>query len=69
MNVKLCGSSAGLTHGPDGATYQSLLDVGLMRLLPNMIVIPADADQTEEVVKAQLTMRDRFISDFQGSLQ
>jgi transketolase len=55
MNVKLCGSSAGLTQGPDGATHQSLLDVGLMRLLPNMtVMIPADADQTEDVMKAAI---------------
>ncbi len=53
MNVKLCGSSAGLTQGPDGATHQSVLDVSLMRLLPNMtVLVPADSDQTEAVVRA-----------------
>lgn len=57
LNVKLCGSSAGLTQGPDGATHQSLLDVGLMRLLPNMtVMIPADADQTEAVVRAAVDL-------------
>ncbi|MDP6546240.1 MAG: transketolase C-terminal domain-containing protein [Phycisphaerae bacterium] len=53
LNVKVCGSSAGLTQGPDGATHQSVLDVSLMRTLPNMVVIvPADGPQTEAAVNA-----------------
>jgi len=53
LNVKICGSSGGLTHGPDGATHQAVLDLGLMRLLPNMTVInPADGNQTKDVVQA-----------------
>ncbi len=43
----------GLTQGPDGATHQSIIDLGLMRLLPDMIVInPADGKQTEQKVRA-----------------
>jgi transketolase len=38
-NVKICGSSAGVTQGRDGATHQSIVDVALMRALPNMTVI------------------------------
>jgi transketolase len=53
MNVKLCGSSAGITLGADGATHQSINDVSLMRCLPNMIVlVPADGNQTEKAVLA-----------------
>ncbi|MBL7218535.1 MAG: transketolase family protein [Phycisphaerae bacterium] len=53
LNVKVCGSSAGLTQGPDGATHQAVLDVSLMRTLPNMVVIvPADGPQTEAAVRA-----------------
>jgi transketolase len=52
MNVKICGSSAGITEGPDGATHHSIADVSLMRSLPNMIVIvPADGSQTEAAVR------------------
>ena len=52
-NVKICGSSAGLTQGPDGATHQSLLDVSLMRSLPNMTVyVPGDDTQTRNIVAA-----------------
>jgi len=53
LRVRLCGSSAGLTLGPDGATHQSVLDMGLMRLLPNMTVLsPADYDQAVQLVEA-----------------
>lgn len=53
LNVKICGSSAGLTQGADGATHQSVIDVAIMRALPRMIVIvPADGNQTEQAVKA-----------------
>ncbi len=47
LPVKLIGSSAGLTQGPDGASHQSLEDIALMRVLPNMAVVsPADAVET-----------------------
>ena len=53
LNVRLCGSSAGLTQGPDGATHQSVTDIGLMRMLPNMTVMsPADYYQAEQVTAA-----------------
>jgi transketolase len=51
LNVKICGSSAGITLGADGATHQSVVDVALMRSLPNMtVLVPADGDQTEQAV-------------------
>ncbi len=44
VNVKIIGAHAGISVGPDGATHQALEDIGLMRLIPNMIVIaPCDA--------------------------
>ncbi len=47
-NVKICASHAGLTLGEDGATHQILEDIGLMKMLPNMIVIcPCDYNQTK----------------------
>ena len=53
LNVKLVGSSAGLTQGPDGASHQSLEDVALMRGLPNMTVIsPADDIETRQATFA-----------------
>jgi transketolase len=48
QNVKICASHAGLTLGEDGATHQILEDIGLMKMLPNMVVInPCDYNQTK----------------------
>lgn len=47
-NVKICASHAGVTLGEDGATHQILEDIGLMKMLPNMVVInPCDYNQTK----------------------
>ena len=47
-NVKICASHAGLTLGEDGATHQTLEDIGLMKMLPNMVVVnPCDFNQTK----------------------
>ena len=53
LNVKLVGSSAGLTQGPDGASHQSLEDIALMRALPNVAVVsPADDLETKQATFA-----------------
>ena len=42
-NVKIAATHAGITVGEDGGTHQSVLDLALMRSLPNMTVLsPAD---------------------------
>ncbi|MBI5033704.1 MAG: transketolase family protein [Chloroflexi bacterium] len=57
LPVRLVGSSAGLTQGPDGASHQSLEDISLMRGLPNMTVLsPADDIETTEMTLATATM-------------
>lgn len=41
--VKIIGSHAGVSVGPDGATHQALEDIAMMRALPNMVVVcPSD---------------------------
>lgn len=52
--VKIIGSHAGVSVGPDGATHQMLEDIAIMRALPNMVVI-APGDE-EEARKATLAM-------------
>lgn len=53
LNVKLGGAHAGISVGPDGATHQSLEDIALMRVLPNMTVIaPCDAEETRKATRA-----------------
>lgn len=51
--VKIVGSHAGVSVGPDGATHQMLEDIALMRVLPNMIVVaPGDSVEAEKATKA-----------------
>ncbi|MDD2387595.1 MAG: transketolase C-terminal domain-containing protein [Bacteroidales bacterium] len=52
-NVKICASHAGITLGEDGATHQIMEDIGLMKVLPNMVVInPCDYNQTKAATLA-----------------
>jgi transketolase len=54
--VKVVGSHAGVSVGPDGATHQMLEDIALMRVLPNMVVIaPGDSLEAERVTLALAT--------------
>ncbi len=47
-NVKICASHAGITLGEDGATHQIMEDIGLMKMLPNIVVInTCDFNQTK----------------------
>jgi len=53
LNVKIVGSSCGLSDYGDGATHQSVEDISIMRSIPNMVVIsPVDAVETKKVVRA-----------------
>ena len=57
--MKICASHAGLTLGEDGATHQTLEDIGLMKMLPGMVVInPCDYNQTKAATLA--------IADYEG---
>jgi transketolase len=51
--VKIVGSHAGVSVGPDGATHQMLEDIAIMRALPNMVVLaPCDAVEAEKATLA-----------------
>lgn len=51
--VKIIGSHAGVSVGPDGATHQMLEDIALMRVLPNMVVIsPCDSIEASKATMA-----------------
>ncbi len=56
--VKIIGSHAGVSVGPDGATHQMLEDIALMRVLPNMIVI-APGDSIEAKKATQVIAENR----------
>ena len=56
LNVKIIGSSCGLSDYGDGATHQAVEDIAIMRSIPNMTVIsPVDANETKKVIRAVLT--------------
>jgi transketolase len=58
LNVKICGSSAGLSDYGDGKTHQSIDDIALMQVLPHMTVLsPCDAVETEQMVKAMVASK------------
>lgn len=55
LNVKIVGSSCGLSDFGDGATHQSVEDICIMRSIPNMVVIvPVDAIEMRKVVKESI---------------
>lgn len=51
--VRIVGSHAGVSVGPDGATHQMLEDIAIMRVLPHMVVIaPGDSIEAEKATLA-----------------
>ncbi len=55
LNVKIAGSHAGISTGEDGATHQCIEDIGIMRAIPNMVVLnPADHWEMKAATKAAI---------------
>ena len=53
LGVKIVGSHAGLSVGPDGATHQALEDIALMRVPPNMTGLsPGDEEEARKATLA-----------------
>jgi transketolase len=51
LNVKICGSSCGLSDYGDGSTHQAIEDVAIMCAIPNMTVLtPVDAPEVRLAV-------------------
>jgi transketolase len=58
--VKIVGSHAGVSVGPDGATHQMLEDIALMRVLPNMtVIVPGDSLEAERATLALAADKER----------
>ncbi len=52
LNVKIVGSSAGLSDFGDGATHQSVEDLAIMRAIPNMtVLVPVDGIETRKMTR------------------
>lgn len=72
LNVKLAGGYAGLSDYADGASHQSVLDVSVMRSMPNMtVLIQSDIETTRGAVRAMLDYKGpvylRLSRDLVGS--
>lgn len=51
--VKIAGSHAGISVGPDGGTHQAVEDMAIMRVIPRMVVIsPCDSIEAEKATMA-----------------
>lgn len=51
--VKIAGSHAGISVGPDGGTHQAVEDIAIMRVIPNMIVLsPCDSIEAKKATIA-----------------
>lgn len=47
LNVFFAGAHGGISVGPDGATHQSLEEISVVGILPNMcLVVPCDSQET-----------------------
>lgn len=52
LNVKVAVGHGGISVGPDGATHQSLEDLSLLTILPNMkVIVPCDAKESEKATE------------------
>lgn len=51
--VKIAGSHAGISVGPDGGTHQAVEDIAITRVIPRMVVIsPCDAIEARKATMA-----------------
>ncbi len=56
-NVKIIGSHAGISVGPDGATHQAMEDIAITRVLPRMtVIVPCDAIEARKATIAAAKM-------------
>jgi transketolase len=58
LNVRIVGSSCGLSDFGDGSTHQSVEDVAIMRAIPNMtVLVPADGNETQTMTRALVDLK------------
>lgn len=61
--VKIIGSHAGISVGPDGGSHQAVEDIAITRVMPNMVVIsPCDAIEAKKAtIAAAKTIEPTYI--------
>jgi transketolase len=61
LNVKIVATHGGITVGEDGASHHAIEDLALYCSLPGFnVVVPADAIETVEAVKAAVAIESPF---------
>ena len=51
--VKIAGSHAGISVGPDGGTHQAIEDIAITRVIPNLVVLsPCDSVEAKKATLA-----------------
>jgi transketolase len=57
--VKIAGSHAGISVGPDGGTHQAIEDLAILRVMPRMVVIsPCDSIEARKATLASAKTKD-----------
>src|SRR3972149_1615680 len=52
-NVKIAGSHAGVSVGPDGGTHQAIEDIAITRVIPKMtVIVPGDSIEAKKATLA-----------------
>jgi transketolase len=55
LPVVLAGAYGGLSDSFDGASHQAILDIGMLRTMPNMaVIVPADAEEMKQALALAL---------------
>lgn len=58
MNVKIIGSSSGLSHSNLGSTHQALEDMAILRTVPNMVIFnPGDGYEVEMALRKAVSCK------------
>lgn len=58
LNVKIVGSSAGMSDFGDGATHQAIDDLAIMKAIPNLTVFtPCDGIEVEKMMEAAVSLK------------
>lgn len=61
QNIRIVGSDPGISAGPNGGTHISLEDVGILRTLPDTVILdPCDPVQLKSVIKQTVSQKGIF---------
>jgi transketolase len=58
LNVKIVGVGAGFSYGPYGHTHHGLEDIGILRTLPNLVIL-APGDPVEAMLATKAMMKHK----------